>query len=183
MNLLRELFSHICGQQHCWVLGGQALPFCQRCTGLYVGGICALILILAFRLRPNAFLYWIHGIFLLVMIPYGFHLVAQGAFVRTLTGVLFGFGLVYYLALNPLTAWQWWKTGSLSRTAAYLLLAMSVLPLLFMTVRSGGRVSAAILAGLGTLGLAGLSLLAAANLVVLPGTIRALRRQSRARLG
>jgi len=183
MNLLRELFSHICGQQHCWVLGGQALPFCQRCTGLYVGAICALILIVTFRLRPNAFLYWIHGIFLLVMIPYGFHFVPQGASVRTLTGVLFGFGLVYYLALNPLTAWQWWKPDSMSRTMAYFLLAMSVLPLLFMTVRSGGCVSAAILSGLGTLGLASLSLLAAVNFVVLPGTIRALRRQSRTRLG
>lgn len=180
MILLRELFSHICGQQHCWVLGGQVLPFCQRCTGLYVGGFCALILILAFRLRPNAFLYWIHGVFLLVMIPYGFHFVSQGVFVGTLTGVLFGFGLAYYLALNPLTVWQWWRPDSLSRTVVYLLLAMSVLPLLFVTVRSGGSVSAAILAGLGTLGLAGLSLLAVTNLVVLPGTIRTLRR---ARLG
>jgi uncharacterized membrane protein len=182
MNLLRELFSHICGQQHCWVLGGQALPFCQRCTGLYVGGFCALILILTFRLRPNVFLYWIHGIFLLVMIPYGFHLVSQGAFVRTLTGVLFGFGLVYYLALNPLTAWQRWKPDSLSRTAAYFLLAVSVVPLLFGSVRSGGSFCAAILAGLGTLGLAGLCLLSVANLVILPRTIRALRHQSSARL-
>lgn len=182
MNLLRELFSHVCGQQHCWVLGGHALPFCQRCTGLYVGGFCALVLILTIRLRPSAFLYWIHGIFLLVMIPYGFHLVSQGAFVRTLTGVLFGFGLVYYLTLNPLTAWRWWKPDSLSRTAAYFLLAMSVVPLLFATVRSGGNFSAAILAGLGTLGFAGLSVLAAANLVVLPGTIRALRRSSSAKL-
>lgn len=182
MIFLRELFSHICGQQHCWVLGGQTLPFCQRCTGLYVGSFCALILILAFRLRPNAFLYWIHGIFMLVMIPYGFHLVSQGSFVRTSTGVLFGLGLAYFLALNPLTAWQWWRPDSRSRTAAYLLLAVGVLPLLFATVRFGGRFPAAILAGLGTLGLAGLSLLAVTNLVVLPGALRALRRSSSPRL-
>jgi uncharacterized membrane protein len=182
MNLLRELFAHVCGQQHCWVLGGQALPFCQRCTGLYVGGFCALILILAFRLRPNAFLYWVHGIFLLVMIPFGFHFVSQGAFVRTSTGVLFGFGLVYYLALNPFTAWQWWKRGSLARSAAYLLLAMSVVPLLFGAVRSGGSFSAKIVAALGTLGLTGLSVLVVANLAVLPRTIKALHRQSSVRL-
>lgn len=181
MNFLRELFSHLCGQQHCWVLGSQSLPFCQRCTGLYVGSFCALILILTFRLRPNSSLYWIHGIFMLVMVPFGFHFVTHGGLTRTSTGLLFGFGLVYYLALNPLTAWERWKPESFSRTAAYFTLATSVLPLLFVTIRFGGSFSAAILAALGTLGLVGLSLLVVANLVVLPGTITTLLREPKAR--
>ena len=178
MNFLREMFSYVCGQQHVWVLEGQPLPFCQRCTGLYVGAFCALILVLAFRLRPNALLYWLHGIFMLVMIPFGFHLVSQGPFVRTSTGVLFSFGLVYYLALNPLTAWHLWRPDSLLRNAAYLLLGMSALPVIFIGARFGGAVSAVILAGLGTLGLAGLCFLSLANLFVLPATIRELRRSS-----
>ena len=57
----------------------------------------------------------------------------------------------------------------------YLLLAVSVLPLLFATARLGGSFAGVILAGLGTVGLAGLCLLAVTNLVVLPGTIRTLR--------
>lgn len=178
MIFLRELFSHICGQQHCWVLGGQVLPFCQRCTGLYVGAFCALILILIFRLRPNVFLYWIHGLFMLVMIPFGFHFVAHGGLTRTLTGALFGFGLVYYLALNPFTAWQAWKADTASRTRTYLLLIAILLPLLLLTVRSGGGLSALVLTGLGVLGFAGLCLLTAVNLAVLPGTIRTLRSRS-----
>lgn len=178
MIFLRELFSHICGQQHCWVLDGQALPFCQRCTGLYAGAFCAFVLILIFRPRPNVFLYWIHGIFMLVMIPFGFHFIAHGGLMRTFTGALFGFGLVYYLALNPFTAWQAWKAATAWRTRAYLLLIAILLPLLLLTVRWGGGLSALFLTGLGVLGFAALCLLTAVNVAVLPGTFRTLRSRS-----
>ncbi len=40
-----------------------------------------------------------HGAFLLLMVPFGFHWVAQGPVLRTLTGVLFGFGVVTFLWL------------------------------------------------------------------------------------
>ena len=40
-----------------------------------------------------------HGAFLVVMVPFGFHWVAQGPVLRTLTGVLFGFGVVTFLWL------------------------------------------------------------------------------------
>jgi uncharacterized membrane protein len=178
MNFLRDLFSHVCGQQHCWVLGGQALPFCQRCTGLYVGAFCALLLILLFRPRPNAFLYWIHGIFMLAMIPFGFHFVAHGGLTRTLTGGLFGFGLVYYLVLNPFTAWQAWKADTAWQTRTYLLLIVILLSLLLLTVRLGSGFSGLVLTGLGVLGFAALCLLTAVNLAVLPGAFRTLRSRS-----
>jgi len=180
MNWLHSSFSHVCGQNHCWVLGGTTLPFCQRCTGLYVGAFCALIVILIFRPRPNAFLYWIHGLCLLVMIPFGFHMLAHGALVRTLTGGLFGFGLVYYLALNPFTAWGAWKEDSASRTCVYLLVVMLLLPLLLLTLRSGGEATALVMTGLGISGFASLSLLTTINLVVLPGTLRTLLFRSAA---
>lgn len=179
MIFLRELFSHICGQQHCWIVGGQALPFCQRCTGLYVGAFCAFILILIFRPRPNVFLYWIHGIFMLVMIPFGFHLVAHGGLIRTCTGALFGFGLVYYLVLNPFTAWHAWKADTAWRTGAYALLIATLLRLLLLMVRLGSGLSALLLTGLGALGFASLCLLTAVNLAVFPGIFRALRSGSR----
>ncbi|MDT8070980.1 MAG: DUF2085 domain-containing protein [Terriglobia bacterium] len=178
MNFLRALFSFVCGQQHCWTLGGQTLPFCQRCTGLYVGAFCALILILIFRLRPRPFLYWVHGICMLIMFPFGFHFVAHGGLMRTFTGALFGFGLVYYLALNPMTLWDKWKTNSASRVSAYFLLIATLIALLLFAVRTGGRITAIVLAGLGTVGFIDLSLLTVMNFVVLPATLRALRPHS-----
>jgi len=178
MNFARALFSHFCGQQHSWILGGQTLPFCQRCTGLYVGAFCALILILIFRPRPNAILYWLHGIFMLIMIPFGFHFIAHGGLMRTFTGALFAFGLVYYLALNPFTAWHAWKPGTPRRIPAYLTLLAALPTLLLFTVRSGGSISALILTILGVLGLTILTLLTAINLVILPGSLHALRSRS-----
>jgi uncharacterized membrane protein len=175
MNDLRLLFSYVCGQHHCWVFGGQALPFCQRCTGLYVGACCAMVLVLWVCPRPNALFYWLHGIFMLFMFPFGFHLVAHGALTSTLTGALFGFGLVYYLALNPLTMWRAWKPDQASRTVAYFVLIAASISLLLLSVRSGVVIAALVLTWLGVLGLASLLLLTGANLFVLPATLRALR--------
>jgi uncharacterized membrane protein len=180
MIALHSFFSYICGQQHCWVLGGHELPFCQRCTGLYVGAFCAVIVMLIFRLSPNRLLYWVHGIFMLLMIPFGFHFVTQGGLLRTFTGTLFGFGLVYYLALNPFTAWHWWKSPASGRIYVYLLMIAIVLPLLLLTVRSGANLSAVILTSMGVLGFAALCLLIVMNLVVLPGTLSALRSRTSA---
>jgi len=175
MNGLHTLFSYLCGQQHCWVLGGRELPFCQRCTGLYVGACCAIILVLVFRPRPNACLYWLHGLFMLFMFPFGFHLVAHGALTRTFTGTLFSFGLVYYLSLNPLTSWHAWQSARAAQTSAYLALIAACIASLLWSVHSGGAIAALTLTGLGVLGLAGLLLLTAANLFVLPATLQALR--------
>jgi uncharacterized membrane protein len=175
MNILRDLFLHICGQGHCWVLGGQTLPFCQRCTGLYVGAMFGLVLVLIFRPRPRTSLYWIHGILMLQMIPFGFHFIEHGPLLRTFTGTLFGFGLVYYLALNPFTAWRWWKPSEARRVALYLLLMGVVLSLLLVAVTLGGNFTALVVTGLGVLGLASLCLLTLLNLAVLPGTLRTLR--------
>jgi uncharacterized membrane protein len=175
MNLLHQLFSHICGQQHCWVLGGQALPFCQRCTGLYVGAFLALIVIFICRLRPNRFLYWLHGLFMLLMIPFGFHLVSQGGLGRTLTGALFGFGLAYYLVLNPFTAWQCWKSSESEKIASYLLLMGFLLSLILLSVYAGGWVSAFGVTFLGVFGFLGLCFFTAVNLILLPQCLRSLR--------
>ena len=178
MNFLRILFSLVCGQQHCWVLGGLTLPLCQRCTGLYVGACCALILVLVFRLRPSAFLYSLHGLFLLVMFPFGFHLVAHGPLMRTFTGALFAFGLVYYLALNPVTLLHAWKAATPIRVLCYFALSAVSIALLLFSVQAGGSAMALVLSTLALFGLAGLALLAAANLLVLPATLRALRASS-----
>ncbi|HVN17672.1 MAG TPA: DUF2085 domain-containing protein [Dongiaceae bacterium] len=178
MNLLEQLFSHICGQQHCWVLGGVRLPLCQRCIGLYAGAFLALIIVRIFRPRPRAFLYWAHGFFLLAMIPFGFHLVAHGGLTRTFTGALFAFGLVYYLTLNPLTAWRAWSDDSPARTAGYLLAAALAIGLVLLMASWDNRVSAFVLVSLGTVGFLGLCCFALLNLAILPSSVREIRRKS-----
>lgn len=178
MDLLRMVFSYICGQQHNWMLGEVTLPFCQRCTGLYVGAFCALMLIAAFRPRPSAFLYWLHGLFMLVMVPFGFHLVPHGGLIRTFTGALFAFGLVYYLALNPVSVWLGWKENRGLRIVEYLSLVAAIIVFLLIAVRWGGGITAMVLTSVGTLGLFGLVSLTAANLVVLPGILRVLLHRS-----
>lgn len=111
-DLLQHIFGWICGQNpdHTWSPGGVWLPLCQRCTGLYVGVFVAALLHLLVRPAPTNRWLWLNGGFLLFMIPFGFHWLPQGPVLRTLTGVLFGFGLVAYLWLtlgragNPLPA-------------------------------------------------------------------------------
>jgi hypothetical protein len=134
-----------------------------------------MILVLVFRPQPKALLYWLHGLFMLVMFPFGFHFVPHGGLTRTFTGALFSFGLVYYLSLNPLTSWLAWKSARALRFLAYLALIAACIASLLWSMRSGGAIAAVTLTGLGVIGLAGLLLLTAANLFVLPATLRALR--------
>ena len=102
-DLLQHLFAGVCGQNlaHTWTPGGVPLPCCQRCTGLYVGAFAGAALHLWFKPRLTSRFLWIHGVFLLQMIPFGFHWLPQGPFVRTITGTLFGFGLVSFFWLLP----------------------------------------------------------------------------------
>jgi len=114
---------------------------------------------------------------LLLMVPFGYHLVPQNAEIRTLTGQLFAFGLVYYLTLNPFFSSERWRP--LAPPAAglagenlrgYLLLALLSLPALQVAVHAGGATTAVLLSGLGFVGLLIYAALAGANLAVLSVT-------------
>ncbi len=102
LEFLNHLFGSVCGQNpdHTWSPSGELLPFCQRCTGLYVGAFVAAALHLTLRPVPTNRWLWLNGGFLLFMIPFGFHWLPQGAVLRSITGVLFGFGLVAFLVLT-----------------------------------------------------------------------------------
>ena len=101
LETLAHWFAAVCGQDpgHTWAPGGILLPCCQRCTGLYVGAGVAALLHLWVRPKLSGRFLEIHGAFLVVMAPFGFHWVAQGPALRTLTGVLFGFAVVTFLWL------------------------------------------------------------------------------------
>jgi uncharacterized membrane protein len=101
LEILGHWFAAVCGQDpgHTWAPGGVLLPCCQRCAGLYVGAGVAALLHLGLKPRLNGRFLEIHGAFLLAMVPFGFHWIAQGGLLRSLTGVLFGFGVVTFLCL------------------------------------------------------------------------------------
>ncbi len=103
MEFLARAFRFVCGQapDHTWAPGGLLLPCCQRCCGLYLGALIALLLLAWLRPRLSGRFLELHGLLLLQMAPFGFHWVPQGPELRTITGVLFGFGLVAFLWLLP----------------------------------------------------------------------------------
>jgi hypothetical protein len=60
-----------------------------------------MMLHLIFRPSPTTLYLRVHGLFLLQMVPFGFHWVPQGPILRTVTGQLFGYGVVSFLWLAP----------------------------------------------------------------------------------
>jgi uncharacterized membrane protein len=174
-----RLFSLVCGREHVWTLAGEPLPFCQRCTGLYVGGALAVLLLLLFRPRPTPNVLWVHGLLLLLMVPFGFNWIEQGPTVRMLTGQLFALGLVYYLGLAAAAPLRLWSGRGPGHPWAYALGALVEIVALQAAVRGGGAAARAVLAWTGVAGLAAYAVLVLANLVALPrGLWRALPRSA-----
>jgi hypothetical protein len=183
MAPLSGLFNHVCGQNHCWALGNEVLPFCERCTGLYAGAAAAAILWAIVRPRPTSRVLWIHGMFLLLMVPFGFHLVPQNGTIRTLTGHLFAFGLVYYLSLMPV-AWieEPGRSSARRRETARVWIygagLIGSLALLQLAVHGGGAFTGVALSYIGLVGLALYALLVVANVAAFPRLVARLIRRA-----
>ena len=178
MEPLRQIFALLCSRDNCWTPGGEVLPFCQRCTGLYVGAAVALALYAMFRPRPTNLFLWAHGLMLLVMVPFGYHLVPQNGALRTLTGQLFAAGLVGYLALLPAARWRCRPEDDRRGSRAYAAGLFGSLLVLQGLVHLGRRPTGIVLSWLGLLGLVVLAVLVAANGLLLPAAVwRALRRK------
>jgi len=146
-----------------WSPGGVPLPFCQRCTGFYAGAAVALVLHLALRIRPGNRFLLVHGSFLLLMIPLGYHWVPQGALIRALSGVLFGAGVVSFLWLFPGPLAGADREPGRTESLAYASGIIGALVLIPLLAAWGGAGAWYALVCLATLGLAGLVALAAAN--------------------
>jgi hypothetical protein len=187
-EILAHWFAAACGQDpgHTWAPGGILLPCCQRCAGLYVGAGVAVLLHLGLRPRLSGRFLEIHGAFLLAMVPFGFHWVAQGPTLRTLSGVVFGFAVATFLWLplsqtvraqacrNMLTHWH--------REATYFLILGSTLIVLPTTAMLGGTFAAYGLSGLAFCGaLALLALVIGDISLALAGAFRLLRCLARPR--
>ena len=170
-ELLNSCFAQICGQypDHTWSPGGTLLPLCQRCTGMYAGAAVAALLHISIRPRPSSPWLELHGAFLLIMVPFGFHWVPQGSVLRAVTGVLFGFGVVAFLWLVPGRLLAGYPPSRKSRLnpknrqflyALALLFASGAVPWMGSL---GGRVAAVVLVALTTTGAAALLALVLLN--------------------
>ena len=188
LELLAHWFAAVCGQDpgHTWAPGGILLPCCQRCTGLYAGAGAAALLHLWLRPKLSGRFLEIHGAFLVVMVPFGFHWVAQGPLLRTLTGVLFGFGVVTFLWL-PLSQEVGLRlsrpVGVQDSAWGYFAVLGATLILLPTTAMLGGAFAAYGLSGGAFWGALVLVALIAGDVCLgLVGALRLLRRLTRPRL-
>jgi len=146
-----------------WAPGGVLLPFCQRCTGFYAGAAVALVLHLALRIRPGNRFLLVHGGFLLLMIPFGYHWIPQNALVRALSGVLFGAGVVSFLWLFPGRRAGADREPGPAESLIYAIGITGTLVLIPVSAAWGGSGAWYALVCLATLGLAGLAALVAAH--------------------
>lgn len=157
-DVLHHLFALVCARHppHTWSFGGELLPFCQRCTGLYGGAAFGLFLHVVLRPRPRSGLLWFHGLLLLQMAPQGFHLVPQTPWLRLVSGHLFGIGVVAYLWLMAASPSPCGRGPDAGRNRLYLVSVALSLALVVLLVLSGDAWAGAALSAVGFLGLGGL---------------------------
>lgn len=94
MDVLRDIFSLVCGQGRCFEVGGEALPVCQRCLGLYVGAAIAAAWLAAGgvwrRGLPSRGVFAVHVVVLLTALFGGLHLLDYGPAWRLTCGLWTG---------------------------------------------------------------------------------------------
>ena len=165
-QLLSDLFSLACGQYpaHTSAMGGVWLPCCQRCTGLYGGAGVALALHLLWRPGLSSGFLAVHGLFLMIVAPFGFHWLPQGPVLRMLTGVLCGFGVATFLWVVPANH-RAGESGPASTKALwwYGIGLVATLTLLPLTESCGGRITYWALSAAAAMGLFSLAALVLLN--------------------
>jgi uncharacterized membrane protein len=180
MNWLAQIFSHVCGQVHCWAPGGVAMPVCERCLGLYLGALWSFVLVLILRTSPTRWMLWSHGMAMLVMLPFGYHFVPHGPAIRTVSGFLFGMGMVYYLALVPAEILQLERFVKNRSAIGYAVAALLPVPLILFAVKNGSAFAGSRLALLAAAGLAVAALLALTNAACFSYSVFGLRQKAAA---
>jgi len=92
--VLSEIFRHFCGRGRCFVAGGEALPLCQRCLGLYVGAAATALWLAVSgiwrRGLPSRPVFVAHVAMLAVGILGGLHVIDAGLAWRATCGIWTG---------------------------------------------------------------------------------------------
>jgi uncharacterized membrane protein len=94
VEVLSEIFRHLCGRGRCFVAGGEALPLCQRCLGLYVGAAATALWLAASgtwrRGLPSRSVLLAHLAMLAAGILGGLHVIDAGPAWRVACGLWTG---------------------------------------------------------------------------------------------
>jgi uncharacterized membrane protein len=161
---LLPIFSTVCGEnpEHLWLPGGQRLPCCQRCTGLYVGALIAIALHLWFRPPINKRFLQLHALCLLQLGLFAFPWLPQSPVLRTISGSLFGFGVVSFL-WPAIMDWCPSSGKPRLRTVAYAFGLVACLVLTPAIAEWGGNTGAFILTFLVSTGALALAALVSVN--------------------
>ncbi|MCK4628490.1 MAG: DUF2085 domain-containing protein [Sedimentisphaerales bacterium] len=84
-----------------FTIAGEVLPFCQRCTGVYMGlGIGIIYLLLSREAWKGLFIrsiIYVNTICMLIMPVFGFHLIDPGPSWRLWSGLIFGNAIAFLL--------------------------------------------------------------------------------------
>jgi hypothetical protein len=131
-------------------------------VGLYIGACVALLLHLVLRPGLSRRFLAVHGLFLAIVAPFGFHWLPQGPSLRIITGVLCGFGVATFLWVMPADHWIRRSGHPAARSTAWYSLSLAavlvLLPLAASWDTPAARWVLDVLAAAGLLGLAALVL-------------------------
>lgn len=131
MDIIVELFSHICGRGRCFVIDGEALPLCQRCLGLYLGAAVTAAWITARRVwsrgAPPGGVLTVQAAALLAAMLGGLHVIEGGPAWRLACGLWTGHVALVWLVAGAAELRQFdrprWPLGD-------TVTAQAVIPLL-----------------------------------------------------
>ena len=181
VDVLNAFFSHFCGQSphRCFWLGGEVLPVCQRCLGVYCGLLLGALAVPGGGRResviPGRLGRAVIGGAIAAMVVMGLHLIDPGPMARFLGGCAFGAALSW-LGLPVAKAWVAGyptRPATHRETAAFALIVCAGSAVLALTLQIDARLPYWVLSTAAALGwLIGFGLLAA---LVLPYGMKAVR--------
>lgn len=164
-SIADAVFSPLCHQEavRCWAPQGNVLAFCQRCTGVYAGAALMLVLIPLMRFKATKLVVSIHGLFMAQMAVLGTRLIPDPATVRMLSGQLLIIGAFYFAWVNLQTRWRLVQADRSPRP--YFCGVIIMVLVLQLLVRAPFSLAAAVVEGLGLLGLTTIAVLAILTVV------------------
>jgi uncharacterized membrane protein len=137
MSICEPIFHYLCHQDaaRSFVISGHTLPFCHRCTGLYIGLALAAITILATQTHrkgwPPITIVYTSILSLALMPIFGYHLLDPGSAVRLFSGLIYGMAIANLLV--PATAVICIPSATRVPHTTYSRLAFCILLLLITT--------------------------------------------------
>ncbi len=162
MDAVESLLSVFCcgNELRSFVINGEVLPFCQRCTGVYIGLGITFIYLLATgyyrRGAPRGGVLLANLACIGVMVVFGYHILDPGARWRLWSGLIFGNAVAWLVFPSVCQLWAGPDCRSRSAGRAFLplFIFLNVVPLWFPFAWAGARVAADVLALAGIVGAA-----------------------------